>query len=187
MQYKKILIELGVFFSLTLIFSGCGYHFQADGEPVGVDMPSLAIPLMESTSSFLGFEADFTRVIRDEFISHSKVPLVPRDEAEIILIGKISEIRTDSPTYDMTPTNKVSGDNTYYAVTNSRRLWITLDAKLLEKATGKIIWKEDGMEGQARYVVSSDPLTNRYNEKVAVEKIARRLVDRLYLKTMERF
>jgi len=30
-------------------------------------------------------------------------------------------------------------------------------------------------------------LTNRYNEKMAVEKIARRLVDRLYLKTMERF
>ena len=43
MQYKKILIELGVFFSLALIFSGCGYHFQADGEPVGVDIPSLAL------------------------------------------------------------------------------------------------------------------------------------------------
>jgi len=187
MHYKTILDELIVIFSLALIFSGCGYHLQADGEPVGIDIPSLAIPLMESTSSTLGFEADLTRVIRDEFISHSKVPLVPRDEAEIVLIGKISEVRTDSPTYDMTSTNNVSGNNTYYAVTNSRRLWITLDAKLLEKATGKTIWKEDGMEEQARYVVSSDPLTNRYNEKMAVEKIARRLVDRLYLKTMERF
>ncbi len=62
-----------------------------------------------------------------------------------------------------------------------------MDAKLLEKATGKTIWKEDGMEEQTRYVVTDDPLTNRYNEKMAVEKIARRLVDRLYLKTMERF
>lgn len=186
MQYKKILIELGVFFSLVLIFSGCGYRFQADGEPVGVDIPSLAIPLMESTSSTLGFEADFTKVIRDEFISHSNVPLVPRDEAAIVLIGKISEIRTYAPTYDITETN-VRGDDTYYAVTNSRRLSIILDARLLEKATGKTIWKEDGMEEHARYVVTDDPLTNRYNEKIAVEKIARRLVDRLYLKTMERF
>jgi len=186
MQYKKILIELGVFFSLALIFSGCGYHFQADGEPVGVDIPSLAIPLMESTSSALGFEADFTKVFRDEFISHSNVPLVPRDEAAIVLIGKRREIRTYAPTYDITQTN-VRGDDTYYAVTNSRHLGIVLDARLLEKATGKTIWKEDGMEEQARYVVTDDPLTNRYNEKIAVEKIARRLVDRLYLKTMERF
>ena len=186
MQNKKTLIELGVFFYLVLIFSGCGYHFQADGEPVGVDIPSLAIPLMESTSSTLGFEADFTKIIRDEFISYSNVPLVPRDEAEIVLIGKISEILTYSPTYDITQTN-VRGDDTYHAVTNSRRLRIILDARLLEKATGKTIWKEVGMEEQARYVVTSDPLTNRYNEKMAVEKIARRMVDRLYLKTMERF
>lgn len=186
MHYKTIIIKLTIIFSLALIFSGCGYHFQADGEPVGVDIPSLAIPLMESTSSTLGFEADFTRVIRDEFISHSNVPLVPRDEAEIILIGTISEIQTYSPTYDVTQTN-VSGEDTYYAVTNSRRLRIILDARLLEKATGKTIWQEDGMEEQARYVVTSDPLTNRYNEKIAIEKVARRLVDRLYLKTMERF
>ena len=186
MQNKKILIKLIIIYSLVLNFSGCGYHFQADGEPVGVDIPSLAIPLMESTSSALGFEADFTKVIRDQFISHSNVPLVPRNEAEIVLIGKIREIRTYSPTYDMTQTN-VRGEDTYYAVTNSRRLSIVLDARLLEKATGKTIWKEDGMEEQARYVVTDDPLTNRYNEKMAVEKIARRLVDRLYLKTMERF
>ena len=186
MDYKKLLIKLTILFSLALIFSGCGYRFQSDGEPVGVDIPSLAIPLMESTSSTLGFEADFTRVIRDEFISHSNVPLVPRDEAEIVLIGKISEIRTYSPTYDVTETD-VRGEDTYYAVTNSRRLRIVLDARLLEKTTGKTIWKEDGMEEQTRYVVTEDPLTNRYNERMAVEKIARRLVDRLYLKTMERF
>ena len=185
MQLQKNLIGLAIFLSMPL-FLGCGYQFRADGEPMGGDIPSLAIPLMESTSSSLGFESDFTKIVRDEFISHSNVPLVPRDEAAFILEGKIKEIRTDSPTYNITE-NTVRGEDTYYAVTNSRRLRIVLDARLIEKSTGRTIWKENGMEDQARYEVTSDPLTNRYNEKVAIEKIARRLVDRLYLKTMERF
>jgi hypothetical protein len=186
MHYITITIKLTIIFSLALNFSGCGYHFRADGEPMGGDIPSLAIPLMESTSSSLGFESDFTKIIRDEFISHSNIPLVPRDDAALILEGKIRDIRTESPTYDITQ-NNVRGEDTYYAVTNSRRLRIILDARLFEKDTGRTIWKENGMEEQARYEVTSDPLTNRYNEKVAIEKIARRLVDRLYLKTMERF
>ena len=185
MPYKTILIPLTVFCMLSL-FSGCGYRFQADGEPVGVNIPSLAIPLMESPSTTLGFESDFTRVIREEFISHANVPLVPRDEAAMVLIGKISEIRSAPLAYDVTEMI-VQGDKTYYGVTDSRRLWIRLDAELIDSDTGKIIWKEVGMEEKARYRVTSDPLINRYNKKMAIEEIARRLVDRLYMKTMERF
>jgi outer membrane lipopolysaccharide assembly protein LptE/RlpB len=131
MYFKKSMVELSVILSLLLLF-GCGYHFRADGEPMGGDIPSLAIPLMESTSSTLGFESDFTKIIRDEFISHSNVPLVPQDEAALILEGKIKEIRTESPTYDITQ-NNVRGEDTYYAVTNSRRLWIILDARQRNK------------------------------------------------------
>lgn len=185
MPYKTILVSLIVLWSLSL-FAGCGYHFHADGKPEGVNIPSLAIPLMESSSSTLGFESDFTRVIREEFISHANVPLVPREEAAMVLIGKISEIRSEPLTYDMTEMI-VQGDKTYYEVTDSRRLRVRLDAQLVESGTGKIIWKEDGMEEKARYWVTSDPLTDRHNKKMAIEEIARRLVDRLYMKTMERF
>ena len=185
MPNKTIIISLTVLWSLSLL-CGCGYRFQADGKPEGVDIPSLAIPLMESSSSTLGFESDFTRVIREAFISHADVPLVPREEAAMVLIGKISEIRSEPLTYDITEMN-VQGEKTYYEVTDSRRLMVRLDAKLVESGTGKIIWKEDGMEEKARYLVTSDPLTDRYNKKMAIEEIARRLVDRLYLKTMERF
>ena len=33
----------------------------------------------------------------------------------------------------------------------------------------------------------TDPLENRYNQRVALEEIARRLAKRVFLKTMERF
>jgi hypothetical protein len=183
--YPVFLMALASCFFLLVLY-GCGYHFHADGNPVGVEMGSLAIPLMESTSSDLGFENDFTRIIRDEFIRYTKVPLVSNDKADMILIGKITEIKTDPLTYHTTKTN-VQGENTFYSVTDSRRLRIRLDAKMQERDTGRIIWAETGMEEKARYEVSEDPLTNRYNQKQALKEIAGRLVDRIYLKTMERF
>ncbi len=175
-----------LFLLIVAIFPNCGYNLQEAGKPVGLNIPSLAIPLMESTSSTLGFESDFTSVIREEFISHAKVPLVSRDEAAMVLIGKISEIETVPLSYRVNQTY-LQNKPTFYEVTNSRRLKIILEAKLVERGTGKVVWEERDMEDEARFSVTADPLTNRYNEKKALQEIARRLADRIYLKTMERF
>lgn len=183
--YKALCLPLIIWFYIAALL-GCGYHFQAAGEPVGIEIPSLSIPLMESTSLTLGFENNFTKAIKEEFIRHANVPLVSRDEAAMVLIGKVIEIKTVPLSYDIAQST-VLGTVTSYEVTDSRRIRIKVDAKLLERATGKAIWEEKGMEEKERYVVSTDPLTNRYNEKLAIKEIARRLADRMYLKTMERF
>jgi hypothetical protein len=195
-SWRNINLSALVMFSTLVVglsilaASGCGYHFSADGEPTGIKISSMAIPLMASPSSSLGFESDFTEVIRDEFISHSKVPLVSQEKAEVILFGKVTEIWTDPLSYDITQTrvpNVPSGTLTNYEVTDSRRLRVKLDVKLVERATSKVIWEEKDMEDRDKYYVSSDPMTNRYNQRNAVRRVARRLVDRIYLNVMERF
>jgi len=171
---------------LGLLVAGCGYQLRADGEPVGIQLESLAIPLFSSTSSEIGFEADFTKMIRQEFISHGRVPLVTEEEAQAVLIGKIREIRADPLTYrsqDFT----VGGYTSTYEVTKSRKLRVKLEVQLVDRRSGKVIWREAGMEDQASYSVSGDPLEMRYTERQALEKIASRLAKRIYLRTMERF
>ena len=171
---------------VSLWLAGCGYHFRADGEPVGIQLESLAIPLFSSTSSEIGFEADFTKVIRQEFISHGRVPLVPEEKAQAVLIGKIQDIRADPLTYrsqDVT----VGGYASTYEVTKSRKLRVRLDVQLVDKRQGNVIWREAAMEEQASYSISGDPLEMRYSERQALEKIAGRLAKRIYLRTMERF
>jgi hypothetical protein len=37
-------------------------QFRAAGEPVGIELTSIAIPMIESAASIKGFEADFTTV-----------------------------------------------------------------------------------------------------------------------------
>ncbi len=171
----------------VLALGGCGYHLRATGSPMGtVSMESLAIPMMTSTSSSLGFEGDFTRVIREEFMHHSKVPLVSRESASSVLVGNVYEIKTEPLSYTL-DRNIVQGQVTTYEVTRTRRLRIKLAAKLMDETTGKVIWEDGALEEKATYVVSDDPLTTRHNERKAVREIAQRLAKRIYLKTMERF
>jgi hypothetical protein len=183
--YKTLPLSLTIL-SLLLFVEGCGYHFRPTGKPVGLQIESLAIPLMESTSSSLGFEGDFTHIIREEFASHAKIPLVSREKASTVLIGKIYDIKTDPYTYNLTETD-VRGKKTHYSTTNARWLKIKLDVKLLDRNTGKVIWHDKEMEEKMTFAVGADPLINRYNEKRAVQALARILAQRIYLQTMERF
>lgn len=179
---SRSMLAVLVFFLVT----GCGYHFQGGGRPQGLTIRSLAIPLMESSSSELGFESDFTKVVRCQFIRYGDIPLVSRNEADMVLIAKIYDISTDPLTYNVTHT-RVEDKTTDYEITDSRRLKVRMEARLIQRSTGRVVWEDKGLVEKERYLVTEDPLTNRYNRKSALRKIARRLADRIYLKTMERF
>lgn len=183
---KKTLSFIAMLMLFSGVASGCGYRFPASGEPVGIVIESLAIPLFTSTSSEIGFEADFTRLVREEFISHARVPLVPEDRADKVILGRIYDIRTDPLTYRSTDVT-VSGEVRAYEVTSSRRLIVKLDARLLDLKSGKVIWRERAMTDMSSFAVDPDPMVTRYNQKLAVERIARGLAKQIYLKTMERF
>lgn len=169
-----------------LIFSGCGYQFRADGKPVGIEIQSIAIPLVESTSSQKGFEADFTTVLRNEFISHAQVPLKDKDQANKVLLVEIYEVNTQPLTYDSIRT-EVSGRTVVHETTSRRRLLLRLNARLIDSSSGKTEWIDSSMTEEASFAVTADPLVNRKNQKEALLKIARLISQRIYNMTMERF
>ena len=184
LRHTVILLIISVI--AIILGIGCGYQFRANGEPVGINIDSIAIPLITSTSSDKGFEADFTRMIREEFISHAKIPIVASEEADKVLKGYVYEITTQPLTYDSTE-REVAGRVVTYESTSSRRLQIRLDISLVERATGKTIWRDTSMEEEARFNVAADPLVTRYNQQKALIQISRLLAKRVYMKTMERF
>ena len=165
---------------------GCGYHFRADGEPVGITFENLAIPLFTSTSTDIGVEANFTRIVREEFISHARVPLVPEEGAQTVLIGRIIEIRTDPIGYD-SKSFTVNDRAGTFAVTTTRRLKIRLDVQLIDRAKGKVIWHDPSIEERSSFQVDTDPLATQFFQQQAVEKLARRAAKKMYQRTMERF
>jgi hypothetical protein len=150
-----------------------------------MELESLAIPMIQSTSTELAFEAIITTVVRNTFISQTDIPLLPKAKADAVLIGQIYEIREEPVAFDQTQ-NIVDGQITTYSVTSSRQLIVAMDAKFTIKATGKVLWHESMME-RANYRVSEDPLVTRFNKQQAYEAIARLLASRLFLKSTERF
>lgn len=153
---------------------------------MGIRLDSLAIPMIESTSSDIGFEASFTKIVRDKFISQGRVTLVSMEEAQAVLSGRVYEIRTVPLSY-RTEQQTVSGVVTTFAETRSRRLILKLDMRLTDTKTAKVIWHEKAMEEMAIFEVSEDPLVTQFNQRLALEIIARVLANRIFLKTMERF
>ncbi len=182
----KALPAVLLLLTVSGLLTACGYQFRADGRPVGIKIESLAVPLMTSTSSRLAFEPDFTRVIRDAFISHADVPIRPRERAHMVLVGHVRNIQTDPLTYDM-DSRTFHGHDVTYTRTNSRRLRVELDVRLVNRHTGETVWQEASLTDEARFEVSTDPLRTRHSQREALGKIANRLAKRVYLKTMERF
>ncbi len=180
------LANLILAFLMGCLVVGCGYHFRATQQPVGIKIDSLAIPMIASTSSDLGLEADFTQIVREEFISHARIPIVPEDKAHTVLTGRIYEIRTYPIAY-RTQQQTVQGIESTFEVTSSRRLKIKMDIKLTDRRTGKVIWQERAMEDLATFAVSVDPLVTQFNQRVALDAIARRIAERIYSLTVERF
>lgn len=171
--------------TMCLVF-GCGYHLKPAGYPVGIEIKSLAIPAFSSSSSFRGFESEFTSILRNEFIQHSRVKLEEKAKAEAVLSGHLYSITTEPLTYAVTE-DLIHGVTSKDEVTRSRTLEIRLDVSLTESATGKVIWQDSTLSEKADYVVSSDPLATEYNQRQALIAIARELATRIYSKTMERF
>lgn len=172
--------------ALFLQSSGCGYGFRASGRPVGIHLESLAIPMISSTSSSLGFEADFTRTVRELFISRGNVPIVPTEEAQMVLEGRVRNIETDALTFELDQ-RTVKGEDITFSRTSSRRLKVELEMKLVNRTTGDIVWSDSDLFDEERFEVGGNPLVTRYNQREALKVIAHRLAKRIYLKTLERF
>lgn len=179
-----------IFFFLTVIAccitSGCGYQFRNAGAPIGVTLDTIAIPLFPTTSSFVGFEADFTRILREEFITHSRVRIVSKENAQAVLSGSIYSIITEPLTFSVRK-QTIHGFDSTDAVTSSREMRVRVEAKLTDKDTGTIIWQDGSFIGETTFSVSSDPLRTLYYQRQAFIAIAQDIATRIYSKTMERF
>ncbi len=163
-----------------IFFFGCGYHLRSTKYPVSLDARKIAIPIIKSPSSQLGFEAEITKMIRRQFISHSKLRIVPEYKADVVLIAKIVEIKREPISYTVREGR--------YEVTSARWLKVKMEAMLIDRRKGKVIWKATFRE-KAPYSVDphADPMFTRSNEMRALRYIGEQIAQRIYLRTMERF
>jgi hypothetical protein len=182
-QGLRIVIVILIFCSLA---SGCGYSFRPAGSPLNVYLESIAIPPFSGTSTYAGTEDEFTRIVRQEFMSQSRVRIEDEAAAQAVLRGRLSAITTEPLAYTVTQ-QTIDGLLSTDEVTESRILRVRLEVTVTDMATRNIIWQDSNLTEKAIFQVSSDPLTTRYNQRMALRSIAQELATRIFSRTMERF
>jgi outer membrane lipopolysaccharide assembly protein LptE/RlpB len=165
---------------------GCGYHFRPAGSPLNVDLESIAIPPFSGTSSHEGTEDEITKVVRQKFMSQSRVRIHDEAAAQAVLKGRLYSITTEPLAYTVTQ-QTIDGFLSTDEVTESRILRVRLEVTVTDMATRKIIWEDSNLTEKAIFQVSSDPLTTQYNQRMALRSIAQELATRIFSRTMERF
>jgi len=186
MQVSNRFIKVVLILGFCALFFGCGYHFGSVGPSLNVHLESIAIPPFSGSSSYAGIENDFTTVVRQEFLTRSKVSLVEEKSAQAVLRGSLISVTTEPLTYTVTQ-QTIHGLVATDKVTRSRTLRVRLEMSLKDTATGKIMWQDANLTDTASFRVSSDPLITRHNQRLALIAIARDLAERIYSRTMERF
>ena len=181
-RFTKVILIFGL---CSPVF-GCGYHFKSLGSPTNIHLESIAIPRFSGSSSYAGIEDDFTTVVRQEFLTRSKVRLVEEKNAQAVLRGRLYSVTTEPRTYTVTR-QEIHGLLATDTVTRSRTLKVRLEISLKNTATAEIIWQDANLTDTASFQVSSDPLTTQHNQRLALIAIARDLAARIYSRTMERF
>jgi hypothetical protein len=170
-QACKITADYIFILILCFFLFSCGYHFRPAGGSIGVSLDSIAIPVFSSPSSFMGLEGEFTRIVREEFITHSRVRIVKRDEAQGVLCCRIHSVKTIPLTYSVLK-QTIHGYTSTDKVTKSRTLRVRLNVKLTDTKTGKIIWQDSTLTEEANFQVSTDPLSTLHNQRQAFISIA---------------
>lgn len=171
---------------LILFAAGCGYKPSGSAVPDRMDISGLALSIVGSTSSSPGFEAEFTRTIRREFISFSGIPLMTEADAPYILECSVREINTRPVHYSSTK-SVLHGRESVFWRTAAREMSIGVEARLIERATGNVLWHDSSIVETATWNLGADPLADREAERAAVRQIAERIASQLYSRTVARF
>lgn len=169
MVLRTIILAL---LALVLV-SGCGYRPVVQRGPLA-EANGVDIVLFTNKSFRPGVEGVLARDLIDEFALRTGRRVLPREEAQLELVGTVLSYATTPVSY-----NRFDAIQEYAAA-------LTVQATLREKRTQKVLWKEDLTEQQV-YPVNSNIALQQNAEEAAIARVSRRLAERIWQKIGERF
>lgn len=153
---------------LVLFLAGCGYQFSGAGPGPKPGLDRLAIPMFDNLTGQPGLESYFTTALRREFNARSRMKVVPKNEAQMILHGRITRLTTLDVAHR-------TADETIES-----RLTVTLDVRCTSAEDGSILWQDPNLSYFQEYLQNDDPNTNSDDRRRALEFIARQVALRIH-------
>ena len=135
---------------LTSVFcflSACGYHVAGRGELLPKTIHTVAIPAFGNVTIRYKLTDRLPEAITREFITRTRYRVVSdTNQADMILTGVVNNYSSFPTTFDPT-TGRAS----------TVEVHVTMQLKLTERATGKVLFERPRLEVSERYEISQDP------------------------------
>jgi len=165
----KLLRKCSYLVALMLLLFGCGYHFSGEGPGPRPGLRSIAIPVFENSTSQAGLESRFATELRKDFILRSRLQVVPVDQAEGIMRGRITRIYTSQVGHR-------SSEQTI-----ETRIYLTVDVRFEDTRTGEILWQDPAYTYFTVYFHDrEDPIVTFENRRRALEFLVQEMAIRIH-------
>lgn len=174
MTSNRLLSRLGAIVLLAAaLCSGCSYSPVIQRGPLA-GANGVNVVLFANKSYRAGVEAVLARQMIDEFALKTGGRVLPADKAELELSGVVLS-------YNTVPVSYTAAD-----VIKEYKAVLAVQATLRDQLSQKVIWKGDVTEQQV-YPVNANIALQQNAEDAAIEKISRRISERIWQKLGERF
>lgn len=160
--------------SFLLLF-GCGYGFAPQGEHIDKRVNNIYVETFGNKTAEPEVENFIRTAFIDQLIQGKRFKTVPTiDQADAIISGSVLSLTTGTLSYR----------NSVLAA--EERMYVTLEASLREKASGKIIWSSRSITGTTDYKLQDD-VNPRPARRSAMSKLAKDTVENAYNMMMSDF
>lgn len=162
-------IQLMSYICVIVFFAACGYQFEGGGW-VNQNLKRVAVKPLENASAETGAGVAFTNAIIREILTKTQTRVVDESVADAVFEGKIKSITF--ATLSRTTAETV----------NERRVQAVVSLKLVDK-NGKVLWSVTDFMTDEDYAVNSNQIMDESNKRLAVNKIADRIAEKIISKT----
>jgi hypothetical protein len=129
------------------LLSACGYHVAGRGELLPKTVHTVAIPAFGNATIRYKLTDKLPEAITREFITRTRYRVVSdTNQADMILNGVVNSYSSYPVTFDPT-TSRAS----------TVEVHVTMQLKLTERATGKVLFDRPRLDVSERYEISQDP------------------------------
>jgi outer membrane lipopolysaccharide assembly protein LptE/RlpB len=168
---------------LLLLLHSCGYRLSGTGGVVPEGARSISVPVFINGTNEPYVDTEVTKAVVNEFLTDGRLQVVSLESADLALRGKVTK-------YDV-----VALSYTVNSYVQQYRVTITVDARLEDLRSKKILWQEKGIQSQ---FISDYPITynssggtdirsTKIAKEAAIEKASQDIAQTLRSRVLEGF
>ena len=155
----------GRFLSALLLASlaGCGVHYGFSKGAFPANIKTMAVLPFDNATASPDVQRELFDAMNSQLDKRLGVRDAPEARADAVVSGKVTGYEADVPvSFSANPNQAVSA---------RRRLQITIDVKIVEQATGKVLWEQKGLSASGEYAERAEADGRQQAIKQIVDQI----------------